>query len=194
MRISFDALLREIANADGRDALARGLHKNYRLGEDKSAQAAVGWEQLSEPLRRANVHAADHLPAKLWSLGFDISELLPGQIPTFDQAAKEWLFGKSGASPPPDAIASIAALAKLEHDRWVIERKLDGWTYGPVRNDERQLHPKLISWEDLLKNSPADVVKGTEQVWAMLRLVSERGQSPVLALDASKGASLKRIK
>jgi hypothetical protein len=186
MRMFFDALLGEIANADGRDALARALHENYLLGEGRSDQAATAWELLSEPLRRANIHAADHLPAKLWSLGFDISKLLPGQIPTLDEAAMQWLFGKHGVSPSPDALASIAALTKLEHERWMIERKLDGWTYGPVRDDRRQLHPKLISWDELLRTSPAEAAKDTEQIWAMLRLVSERGKAPVLALDVRR--------
>ena len=182
MRISSDALLKEVADTDGRDDLARALHEGYLLGEGKSAEAAVSWAQLSEPLRRANIHAADHLPAKLWSLGFDISELLPGQIPTFDDAAKQWLFGKPGVAPSPDALASVAALAKLEHDRWMIERKLDGWAYGPVRDNMRQLHPKLVSWEELLRNSPAEVTKDTEQVWSMLRLVGARGRQPVISL------------
>jgi len=190
MRISSDALLKEVADTDGRDDLARALHAGYMLAEAKSVEAAVGWEQLSEPLRRANIRAADHLPAKLWSLGFDISGLLPGQIPALDQAAKERLFGKAGASPPPDALANIAALAKLEHERWIVERKLDGWTYGPVRDDKRQVHPKLISWEDLQRRWPTDAAKDTEQVWAMLRLLSERGEAPTLTLDVSKAATI----
>jgi RyR domain len=84
-------------------------------------------------------------------------------------------------------------LAKLEHDRWMVERRLDGWAYGPARDDKRQLHPKLISWEELLKTFPAEAAKDTEQVWAMLRLVSERGKAPLLTLDASKGASLELL-
>ena len=182
MRISSDALLKEVADTDGRDDLARALHEGYLQGEGKSAEAAVSWEQLSEPLRRANIHAADHLPAKLWSLGFDIGELLPGQIPAFNDAAKQWLFGKPGVAPSPDALASVATLSKLEHERWMIERKLDGWAYGPVRDNMRQLHPKLISWEEMLRTSPAEVAKDTEQVWSMLRLVSARGRRPVISL------------
>jgi hypothetical protein len=188
MRISFDVLQKDIANTDGRSTLARALHENYLQGDGKSEQAAVAWEELPEPLRRANIRAADHLPAKLWSLGFDISALVPGQIPAFDQGAREWLFGKPGESSPPEALAAITELAKLEHDRWMVERWLDGWAYGP-RDDKRQLHPKLITWEQLLKASPADAAKDTEQVWAMLRLVNALGKSPVLKLDASKGTS-----
>jgi hypothetical protein len=187
MRLSFDALRREIADADGRDALARALHDNYLRGAQTSLQAATAWPALSEPLRRANIRAADHLPAKLWSLGFGIDGLLPGRIPAFDPAAKHWLFGKPGASSPPDALAAIAALAKLEHERWMIERKLDGWRFGPVRDDKRQIHPSLVPWETLLNNAPAEIVKDTEQVWAVLRLVSERGKAPVLTRDAAKG-------
>jgi hypothetical protein len=182
MRIPADALLREVADAEGRDALARALHESYLRGEQPSEQATGAWEQLSETLRRANIRAADHLPAKLWSLGFEISGLLPGQIPALDQTAKQWLFGASETSPSLEAATKVQALARLEHDRWTIERQLDGWRFGPHYDDKRQLHPRLISWEALLEKFPADAAKDTNQVWAVLRVVSERGKRPLISL------------
>jgi hypothetical protein len=182
MRAPLDALLREVADPDGRDALAQALHQSYLQGPEQSEQAATAWQLLSEPLRRANIRAADHLPAKLWSLGLDIDGLLPGQIPAFDQAAKDWLFGGPGGTPAPQAAAAIAALARLEHDRWSIERKLDGWSYAPVRDDARRHHPLLVPWQEL---SPDQKAKDAEQVMALLRFVGARGKRPVISLRAS---------
>jgi hypothetical protein len=182
MRAPLDALLREVADPDGRDALAQALHQSYLQGPQQSEQGATAWQLLSEPLRRANIRAADHLPAKLWSLGFDIDGLLPGQIPAFDQAAKDWLLGGLGGMPAPQAAAAIAALARLEHDRWSIERKLDGWSYAPVRDDARRHHPLLVPWQEL---SPDQKAKDAEQVMALLRFVGARGKRPVISLRAS---------
>ena len=37
-------------------------------------------------------------------------------------------------------------MAELEHGRWNIERLRDKWRYGPVKDEERKLHPCLVSW------------------------------------------------
>jgi hypothetical protein len=181
MRVNLDALVREVADSGGRDALARALHEDYLRDRRKSEPTAAAWDDLNEPLRRANIRAADHLPAKLWSLGFDIAGLLPGTIPAFDNATKDWLFGQNGALPSLEAVRRIASLAKLEHDRWSIERKLDGWTYATVRNDARRQHPLLVPWEEL-KKSPDEVAKDTAQIITALRFVSERGKQPLISL------------
>ena len=36
----------------------------------------------------------------------------------------------------------------MEHDRWVAERKDDGWRIGP-RDPEKKLSPYLVDWNDL---------------------------------------------
>lgn len=40
-------------------------------------------------------------------------------------------------------------LAKNTHELWAKKRIDEGWTYGPVRNDERKEHPGLVPYEDL---------------------------------------------
>jgi ryanodine receptor 2 len=34
-------------------------------------------------------------------------------------------------------------LAHNNHDVWAQHQKREGWTWGPVRNDERKEHPNL---------------------------------------------------
>jgi hypothetical protein len=43
----------------------------------------------------------------------------------------------------------VERLAVIEHDRWAADRHLDGWTYGPVRDNARRHHPQLVPYADL---------------------------------------------
>jgi hypothetical protein len=44
----------------------------------------------------------------------------------------------------------VEHLARLEHDRWMAERLLDGWTYAPGPKDlRRKRTPWLVPWEDM---------------------------------------------
>lgn len=40
-------------------------------------------------------------------------------------------------------------MAELEHERWMAERLDDGWTYGPIRNNDELVHPDLVPWLEL---------------------------------------------
>ena len=43
----------------------------------------------------------------------------------------------------------IEQMAELEHDRWVSERRADGWKLGPERDVLKKITPYLVSWEEL---------------------------------------------
>jgi hypothetical protein len=177
MEAPTEALLKEIADPDGRAALARALHEAYLQSKFPSDQASEAWEHLPNSLRRANIHAADHLPAKLWSLGLDIDSLDPGAFPILDDAAKAWLAQLCSGQETPTITNQIHTLAKLEHERWAIERKLDGWRYSPKRDNARQLHPLLVPWEEL-KGSAEEVRKDVDQVIRALQFVAQHHEGP----------------
>ena len=40
-------------------------------------------------------------------------------------------------------------LAENVHDVWAQGRMNDGWSYGPIRNDENKTHPCLVFYEEL---------------------------------------------
>ena len=48
-----------------------------------------------------------------------------------------------------DLIALSEEIAKNTHEVWSAGRIADGWTYGPVRDDEKKTHPCLIPYEEL---------------------------------------------
>lgn len=40
-------------------------------------------------------------------------------------------------------------LAKNAHDIWAQQRCVEGWKYGPSRDDARKEHPDLIPYEEM---------------------------------------------
>lgn len=40
-------------------------------------------------------------------------------------------------------------LAENAHDNWAERRFLDGWSYGPERDDKNKKHPDLIPYSQL---------------------------------------------
>ena len=43
----------------------------------------------------------------------------------------------------------VELLAENTHDNWAAGRIAEGWTYGPVRNDELKQHPCLVPYNEL---------------------------------------------
>ena len=144
-----------------RDRLARLLHETYRKGPAASGPAAVAWENLPETYRRATLRAADHVPAKLWTIG--LTPERSSQILSPQDSAKLEALLQAGENDP-----HLHDLARVEHERWMVERKLDGWRHGATRDNQRLIHPLLVPWE-ILQKSPAEVKKDSDQVLAALK-------------------------
>ena len=48
-----------------------------------------------------------------------------------------------------DLIELREAIAENAHEVWAYNRKQEGWTYGPVRDDAKKLHPDMIAYNKL---------------------------------------------
>lgn len=48
-----------------------------------------------------------------------------------------------------DLIELREAIAENAHEVWAFNRKHDGWSYGPVRDDAKKLHPDMIAYNRL---------------------------------------------
>jgi hypothetical protein len=165
-----DFLEAQLCDPDKRDRLARALHAKYLMTNGFDGPT---WSDLAESLRRANCNAADHCPAKLFSLGFDVAAIPPGSIPHISQEDAKALLvppepGRMDAGHDP-----LAAVVRLEHERWTIERLLDGWTYAETHDRVRQTHPLLVSWEMLLERHPEHVLTNRKQIEALLECLLE---------------------
>lgn len=135
---------------------AHGLNLIAELG--RSAHAWFGrlpaWEQHS------NHSAAIHAHVKLACLGYRLAEGT-----------------ERGEVLPKVDKKKIKLLAKIEHNRWMAERLLSGWTCGERENAMKK-RPALVPWESLREDERQ---KDREQVTRLLDLFS--------VLSADKQAS-----
>ena len=150
-----------------RDPTAKWLHTVYRDSGLASAAADVPWEALPETLRLANVRAADRLAADRWTLGSADS----GSALSAEEAARLAAMLERGEADP-----DLASLARIEHDRWCIDRWLEGWRHGTPRDDVSRHHPLLVPWEDLA-DDPVARSKDLARVTAPLRRLLEEAKS-----------------
>ena len=121
------------------DVLARLLHGQYLegqrlLGGTHSTPAAVPWAELTESYRSASRSQADHVVAKLRTLGWHATVAAD--------------LGAPAPSPQVDG-ALLQQMASQEHERWCRERWLSGWVFNSQRNDAEQRHDKLVPYKQL---------------------------------------------
>jgi ryanodine receptor 2 len=43
----------------------------------------------------------------------------------------------------------VEKLAESAHDVWALQRKSEGWTFGPKRDDAKKEHPCLVPYAKL---------------------------------------------
>ena len=55
----------------------------------------------------------------------------------------------SDVSLTDDLIELREAIAENAHEIWAENRRLEGWTYGPVRDDKKKQTPDMVPYKDL---------------------------------------------
>ncbi|HOC71881.1 MAG TPA: RyR domain-containing protein [Candidatus Hydrogenedentes bacterium] len=124
-----------------RERIARRIHDYYLRQARRNAEAAgrpfvpgksqVPWEELPVKFRLSNMCQADMISVKVEAMGYGLVPARP-ERPLHVFTAGE-----------------IERLAEMEHDRWVAERTLAGWTHSAVRDDKNLLHNDLIPYAEL---------------------------------------------
>jgi hypothetical protein len=146
---------------EGLDTLARAIHANFveeRLAEGRSREEASlqDWDRLSHDLRESNRQQADHIPVKLRAICCTCMKPSPDAVPVTEFSEME-----------------VELLARMEHDRWVAERRLAGWRDGP-RDTSRRTTPHLADWT-VVPASVQEYDRGAvRQIPALLDLVGEK--------------------
>lgn len=170
------------------DAGSKALHHAYVRAEADSPatkdpttapeNSLSDWEGLSPSMRNSNRRAHRHAPMKLADLGFDWRRAQPSDLPTIApedretyRAAHEALFARSFLDVEdtcsPQGIRLFRAMQN-EHDRWCIDRALDGWQPGVVRDNARLIHPSMVPWKDIGKTQSAEDARKTRAYDAVL--------------------------
>ena len=116
------------------DEIAIALHQSYlhaanTLGVDSTA-ALAAWEDLPENLRDANRAVAEHAPILFASAGLRL-------VPKREGVNYEF------------AAEKLETLTRVEHRFWMADRIDRGWRSGPVRDDDRLIHPNITPFERL---------------------------------------------
>jgi hypothetical protein len=128
-----DLLAPEVFAASSLDVLARAYHESHveTLPDSRRNTAATrSWDELPELFKMSSRRFADHLHIKFAQSGLRMNKMSSPEI--LELTASE-----------------IESMAKLEHRRWTIERRLQGWVRGETRSDTKRTHPDLVGWERL---------------------------------------------
>jgi hypothetical protein len=152
------------------DALARAFSEAYRASLppeqrlDPANTSARPWDSLNETFRQANRDAVAHIPAKLASAGID-----PGLW-----RGKDGLPRLTREHPLFNTAEECEALARLEHERWNAQRRMDGWrvTRAPKKDEAMRRHPSLLPYDDLseeVKEFDRIYVRETQAILLSLR-------------------------
>lgn len=138
---SFDLLGRvclvDLALGGTNERLAQAIHEDYvreqrRIGQSPGTNPAmVAWEDLPESLKESSRDQADHIGIKLRAVGCALEIATDWREPLF-------AFGD----------AEIEQMARMEHDRWLRERRRGGWRPG-ARDIDKRRTPYLVPWEEL---------------------------------------------
>jgi hypothetical protein len=155
----------------GNDALPRLFHEAYRRTVPQHSATNLPWEALTEQMRESNRRLLVHLPAKLATAGVDVTAWLAR--PAASASAPELTLPDLDSNPE-----LLERLAALEHTRWMMDRHIGGWQYGPTRDNGRRIHPDLKPYGDL-----DDVIRGYDrtmvrETWAALTNSAGTGLFP----------------
>ena len=129
------------------DVAARAFCEAYRASlpaaerDDPDNRSAFAWDRLDETYRQANRDAVAHIAAKLASADVDPARWRGVEgLPRLAEA--ERLF---------HGHSDLENLARLEHERWMAQRRMDGWrsSTAPSKDESRRLHPSLQPYDAL---------------------------------------------
>ncbi len=84
-------------------------------------------------------------------------------------------------------VEEIELMACMEHDRWVAERFLAGWTLG-AKDTERRISPYLVDWNDLTDEIKEYDRESVRNIPVILSLAGEKIVRETIYLDANLGA------
>jgi hypothetical protein len=148
------------------EVIARAIHEDYvnsqkQVGENsRTNPSMVDWNDLPETLKESNRHQAAHIEVKMKAIGCGIQPLTDWEAASFRFDAGE-----------------IEQLAELEHQRWVDERRQNGWLFKPgTKNIAKKTSPHMVPYEELswelkesdrsmIRNLPAFLAKAGFQIY-----------------------------
>jgi len=130
-----DILLIDAICASPKGQIAMEIHRRYckEMADTGVVRPNVKpWDELAMEFKLSNLNQAQSYEEKLRLIGCKMEPIDATKAAVLEFTAGETLL-----------------MAKQEHERWMQEKLEEGWSYSPVRNDDKKLHDCLVSWEDL---------------------------------------------
>ncbi len=116
------------------EMLAQSAHERYVSEQSgRLPENLKNWSELPDRYKTSNIQQIIHMSEILGEQGLVLRKKRVGLK----------------ATPLRKGSKQVEAMAEREHGRWVIERLRSGWRFNKVRNNDRQLHPDLVHWNDL---------------------------------------------
>jgi ppGpp synthetase/RelA/SpoT-type nucleotidyltranferase len=116
------------------EQLAPQAHEYYRQKrieqKNTSDKAMLPWEKLPDSLVASNKEQIRFIEKTIEKIGLSIRVSAAPKLYPFTTKQKD-------------------EMAELEHARWCVERSLDGWQYGPVKDVDNKINPSLVAWDKL---------------------------------------------
>jgi hypothetical protein len=114
------------------EAVAQDIHEVYRRAmrgkEHIKDPSTAPWDDLPQYLKDSCKQQAEHIVEKLCSIGFTILKVTDRDIELVAFTDDE-----------------VEIMAEMEHERWIGDRLLGGWTLGTERNANNRTTPRVAS-------------------------------------------------
>ncbi|KPK95348.1 MAG: hypothetical protein AMJ94_00185 [Deltaproteobacteria bacterium SM23_61] len=131
----------DVLFGEKREDLARIIHNSFLQDIKKSKEkrpkndpAIKPWDKLNEHYKESNRQQADNIPRYLHAAGYGFSPVVRREPVRVKLSIDE-----------------IGKMARMEHERWVVEKMGTGWKYGEKKDTAKKLHPCLCDWGKLPK-------------------------------------------
>ncbi len=147
-----------------RSIVAQKIHDIYRTAKQEqllaSDPAMHDWEELPSDLIYSNLRQADNILDKLNEIGCTVHKVTDRNIELLTFTNQE-----------------IEVLAEMEHGSWNVERLMNGWRWGPVKDVDKKTSPHLVKWSELpedVKDWDRDAVRSIPELLASVGLEVKR--------------------
>jgi hypothetical protein len=153
LRLEGDLL--EVFAAAAHEVYCEGMRRRgYRYGpknndDSRTSNAMLPYDELIEDLKQQNRNNVRDIPQKLAQAGYLMTPARSNE-PPFD-------------FPGDD----LEMLARMEHERWMLDKLAAGWRYGPETDQSSRTSQGLVVWEDLAedeKEKDRDLVRGIPNI------------------------------
>jgi hypothetical protein len=138
------------------ESMARLNHDGYVKDEKGKGRAAgrslVAYAALDEDLKHANRDSVALIPWKLGFIGCEVA---------YAEQCRAELAGFSDAE--------IQNLARHEHDRWCMEKRMDGWQKGPEKDLAQKTTSYLVDFDELPQEIQNLDVENVRRIPSLLR-------------------------